>query len=336
MRVLTWYVHGGWMNAFTRIDHECVVPSESAPADATGVTRVPEDQLRDAQIDVVVLQRVEDIAETERLLGRRPGRDVPAVFVEHNTPKRSPVDEVHFLADQNEIPVVHVTHFNALVWDTGRAPTRVIEHGIPDPGALYTGEVASFAVVVNEPVRRARVVGTDLLPRFAECAPLDVYGIDVDRLRTASGTPGSVRARGDLPTDALHAELAMRRMYLHAFRWTSLGLSLLEAMSLGMPVIALAATEAPRAVPPEAGTISTDVDALIAAADLLLRDPERARVQGVAAREFAQSRYGMDRFRDSWNAMLVDAVERCASRHRVRGRRSPVRSLETPMKGRNR
>jgi len=334
MKILTWYVHGGWMNAFTRIGHEVIVPRGATPADATGVTRMPEEQLRDAQIDVVVLQRVEDLAETERLLGRQPGRDVPAVFVEHNTPKGSPVDEVHFLADQNEIPIVHVTHFNALVWDTGRAPTRVIEHGIPDPGPLYTGEIASFAVVVNEPVRRARVVGTDLLPRFADRAPLDVYGIDVDRLRTAPGMPDSVQARGDLPTGALHAELAERRVYLHVFRWTSLGLSLLEAMSLGMPVVALATTEAPRAVPPEAGAISTDVEELIAAADLLLRDPERARVHGAAAREFAQSRYGMDRFRDGWNAMLADAAERHAARRRTS--RFPVQDTGTPMKGRNR
>ena len=43
----------------------------------------------------------------------------------------------------------------------------------------------------------------------------------------------------DLPQDELHAELARRRVYLHPIRWTSLGLSLLEAMHLGMPVVAL-------------------------------------------------------------------------------------------------
>ena len=34
----------------------------------------------------------------------------------------------------------------------------------------------------------------------------------------------------------MHAELARRRLYLHPIRWTSLGLSLIEAMQLGMPV----------------------------------------------------------------------------------------------------
>ena len=324
MRILVWYVHGGWMNAFTRIGHELIVPDEQTPPGVAGVTRVPEAELANTAVDVVVLQRTGELTEAERLLGRRPGRDVPAIFVEHNTPQQSPVGQVHFLAEQAAIAVVHVTHFNALVWDTGRAPTRVIEHGVPDPGALYTGELTSLGVVVNEPIRRGRVVGTDLLPRFAECAPLDVFGIGTDLLPDAFDAP--IRSCGDLPTSRLHAEMARRRVYLHPFRWTSLGLSLIEAMSLAMPVVALATTEAPRAVPPEAGAISTNIDELVAAAKVLLRDPERARVQGAAARQFAQARYGMERFARDWGEMLADAR---------RAPSSPTGHLPgTPLKGR--
>ena len=54
---------------------------------------------------------------------------------------------------------------------------------------------------------------------------------------------------GDLPQDRLHTEMARRRVYLHPVRWTSLGLSLIEAMMLGMPVVALATTEAAVDVP---------------------------------------------------------------------------------------
>ena len=63
------------------------------------------------------------------------------------------------------------------------------------------------------------------------------------------------------------------RLYLHPYRWTSLGLALLEAMTLGMPVLALAATAAPEAVPPEAGVVSADVDRLAAEARRLLVAP---------------------------------------------------------------
>jgi hypothetical protein len=257
-----------------------------------------------------VLQRPEEAAEVARALGRRPGKDLPAAYVEHNTPKGDVPHSVHPLADQHAIPLVHVTHFNELFWDNGSAPTIVIEHGIPDPGHLYTGEVPDLAAVVNEPVRRWRVTGTDLLGRFAAAAPLQVFGMGGDGLPHATGLPPArLKIRGDLPTAELHRELARCRVYIHPLRWTSLGLALLEAMQLGMPVVALAATEALRAVPPEAGAISTSVDELVSAARLLINDPEEARRRGDLAREVALDRYGLHAFLAAWDALLEELAE---------------------------
>ncbi len=83
---------------------------------------------------------------------------------------------------------------------------------------------------------------------------------------------------------------------MHLPRWTSLGLSLLEAMHLGMPVVALAATEAYEAVPLGAGVLSTDPDVLVDAARRFVADPELARAYGKNARQAALARYGLDRF----------------------------------------
>lgn len=326
MRIMVWHLHGGWMNGFLRGGHEYLLPAthgrrlrEPIP----GVREVEPEELREQEVDVVVLQRTEEVEWAARLLGRTPGREVPAVFVEHNTPKRLPVTERHPLAGQREIPIVHVTHFNRLAWDCGDAPTRIVEHGIPDPGEQYTGELASLGVVVNEPVRRGRVTGTDLLPAFSEAAPLDCFGIDADRLPAALGLGRDrLRVVGDLPTEQLHAELARRRAYVHPFRWTSLGLSLLEAMSLAMPVIALATTEASRAVPPEAGAISADLDELVAAARRLVADPDEARERGRAARAFVRERYGLERFLADWDALLAEHLESHAARRRATGPRS--------------
>jgi glycosyltransferase involved in cell wall biosynthesis len=77
--------------------------------------------------------------------------------------------------------------------------------------------------------------------------------------------PAAIWVFDDLPQRKMHAELARRRVYLHPFRWTSLGLSLLEAMLLGMPVVALATTETADAVPPEAGVVSNRLDVLTSA-----------------------------------------------------------------------
>ena len=330
MRILLWHVHGSWTDAFVRGRHEYLLPvlPEGGPWGLGRAGRDWPESVREVAlanldadaVDAVVLQRPGEVTEVARALGRSPGTELPAVFVEHNTPKGDFPFTRHPLADQREIPIVHVTYFNRLAWDNGAAPTVVIEHGIPDPGHLYTGELPELGVVVNEPVRRGRVTGTDLLPAFAAAAPLQVFGMETEGLAAAIGVEGSrLTARGDLRTSELHRELARCRAYLHPMRWTSLGLSLLEAMHLGMPVLALAATEAPRAVPPEAGAVSADVDELLRCARRLVADPEDARRRGLAAREAALERYGLGRFLDRWDEVLADL----RAHPRQDGRRHP-------------
>jgi glycosyltransferase involved in cell wall biosynthesis len=125
--------------------------------------------------------------------------------------------------------------------------------------------------------------------------------------------PERLRLGGDLPTARLHARLARSRAYLHPLRWTSLGLALLEAMHLGMPVLVLATTEAARAVPPDAGAVSTNVGDLTAMAARLLADPDEARSRGRAARRAALDRYSLSRFLADWD----DVLDAAAGRGRV-------------------
>jgi Glycosyl transferases group 1 len=267
------------------------------PSSATEVTP---HQAADAEIDVVVLQRPRELYGLARqwLGGRRPGIDVPAVYVEHNAPQGRIADMRHPAANRRELTLVHVTHFNDLFWDAGVTPTRVVEHGVVDPGYRYSGELPHAAVVINEARRRARVTGTDLLPRLNGHVPIDLFGMDA----------AAVGGVGDPPQHELHGEMARRRVYLHPIRWTSLGLSLIEAMHLGMPVVALATTEAPEAVPPEAGFVSTHVDALAAEVRRLIAEREDARQRGVAARKAALERYGLDRFLGDWDAVLEEVA----------------------------
>jgi hypothetical protein len=333
VNVLVWHVHGSWTTAFVQGRHRYLVPTLPErgpwgggrpaawdwPASAVEVSPA---ELADADVDVVVLQRLEEVDLAERWLGRRPGRDVPAVFLEHNAPRGGPAASSRHpladLSDPDDLLLVHVTHFNDLMWDAGELTTTVVEHGIVDPGHRYTGELATAAVCVNEPIRRGRVTGTDLLPWFARAAPLDVFGMGTDGLGAHVRCAG-VRTVGDLPQDRMHDEMARRRAYVHPLRWTSLGLSLLEAMHLGMPVVALATTEAHEAVPPGAGICSTDVDRLVRELRVLVADPELARALGAAGRAHVLNRYGLDRFLADWDAVL----DRVTNGHRRRGR-SPV------------
>ncbi len=264
-------------------------------------------RLRDEQIDAVILQRPAEEDLTRKLTGRRPGADLPAVYVEHNAPDGNVPLSRHPLADRPDLRLVHVTHFNELFWDCGRTPATVIEHGIVDPGPLWTGESARAAVIVNEPLRRGRYTGTDLLPFFAETTPLDVFGMGVANLPARLGSPG-IRAFEDLPQARMHAAVARRRAYLHPFRWTSLGLSLIEAMQLGMPVLALATTEAAEAVPPGAGVLSTSREHLRHRLRELIADPAEAAEMGKRAREASLARYGLARFLADWDRLLAELV----------------------------
>jgi glycosyltransferase involved in cell wall biosynthesis len=314
VNVLIWHVHGSWTTAFVQGDHRYLLPTlpergawgGGRPAawdwPASAVEVSPAD-LADIDVDVVVLQRPEEAQLATEWLGRVPGRDLPAVYLEHNAPRGPAATTRHPFADRDDVLLVHVTHFNRLMWDAGTTATVVVEHGVLDPGAQWTGELPTAAACINEPVRRARVVGTDLLPGLAEAAPLDVFGIGVEGLGEHLGCD-RVRAVADLPQHRLHAELARRAAYVHTARWTSLGLSLIEAMLLGMPVVVLGSTEATDVVPQAAGVRSTDPDRLRAGLRTLVHDRAAGVAAGHAAREAALARFAVPRFLAEWDAIL--------------------------------
>ncbi|MEU6368698.1 glycosyltransferase [Streptomyces sp. NPDC046931] len=319
MNILLWHVHGSWTTAFVQGPHTYLVPvTPGRDPDGLGrartfswpasVREVRPEELRDAEVDLVLLQRPHEPELAERWLGgRRPGRDVPAVYLEHNAPDGDVPLTRHPFADRSDLTLIHVTHFNRLFWDSGGTRTEVIEHGVVDPGHQYTGRLARAAVVVNEPVRRGRHTGTDLLPALAEAVPLDVFGMGTEGLATRLGLPGERCRSADLPQAELHRAMAERRFYLHPVRWTSLGLSLLEAMHLGMPVVALATTEVVEAVPPGAGTLSTRPDVLARTARHYLHEPEAAAADGKRARQAALGRYGLKRFLADWERVMTEA-----------------------------
>jgi hypothetical protein len=319
MNILVWHVHGSWLTSFVQGGHSYLLPVlPGRGADGLGrartwdwprtVRELPPAELRETPIDLMVLQRPHEIALARDWTGRAPGTDVPTVYVEHNSPHGSAAGTRHPLADRADVPVVHVTHFNRLMWDNGRAPATVVEHGVPDPGPLWTGETPRAAVVVNDPVRRGRVTGTDLLPGFAAAAPLDVFGMGTGGLAGHLGLPPDRCRTRDLPQSELHPELARRRVYVHPVRWTSLGLSLLEAMTLGMPVVALDTTEVREAVPEGAGVVSNRPEVLHNAVRGLLADHALARHTGQRARAAALARYGVRRFLDDWELLMKEVT----------------------------
>ena len=132
--------------------------------------------------------------------------------------------------------------------------------------------------------------------------PIDLFGMDAaDAARRRSTTCRRTR---------LHDEMARRRVYLHPIRWTSLGLSLIEAMHLGMPVVALATTEAPEAVPAEAGRASRRASTCCAdAVRGSLHDPDaRARARAAPRARPRSSATACERFLADWDDLLEEVT----------------------------
>ena len=100
MRILLSDVHGGYTDSFIAGSHQYWFP----PADADGrggLSRLREsgppnaceltpERLRDDPPDLLLVQRLEDLTSFERLTGRRAGRELPAIFLEHTPPWTTP------------------------------------------------------------------------------------------------------------------------------------------------------------------------------------------------------------------------------------------------------
>jgi glycosyltransferase involved in cell wall biosynthesis len=114
---------------------------------------------------------------------------------------------------------------------------------------------------------------------------------------------------GEVKPPQLPAFEARYRFFFNPIRWTSLGLAVIEAMTIGLPIVGLATTEMATAIRNgEAGYVDTDLDKLIGVMRDLLADPGEARRLGEGARRYALERFGIGRFVRDWEQTLNDVA----------------------------
>src|SRR5690606_32176717 len=226
-------------------------------------------------------------------------RRLPRIYLEHDTPREHPTDMRHPVNDP-EVLLVHVTHFNALMWDSGRTPVRVVEHGVMvPPGITYRGLHDRGIVVVNNIAQRGRRLGGDVFAAVREQVPLDLVGMGAE---TAGGL-------GEVQHAQLPAFVADYRFFFNPIRYTSLGLAVLEAMMVGVPVVALATTEMASVIENgRSGYIDTNVANLIGHMQELVRKPALARQLGEQGRRNAMERFNIQRFVRDWNTVLAEVT----------------------------
>jgi glycosyltransferase involved in cell wall biosynthesis len=312
MRVLTWHVHGSYLQYLGRAPHEFLLPvtrGRTPPYHGRGAEYWPENivevdaaDVPNLDLDVVLFQSHRNWTHDQFELLSDEQRALPRVFLEHDPPRASPTDERHPV-DDPEVLIVHVTPFNDLMWDCGDSPTRVVDHGVAVADDVrWTGELDRGLVIVNNLDRRGRRLGLDVFEAVREQVPLDLVGMGSERL-------GGL---GEVPLDELHAFAAHYRFLFNPIRWTSLGLAVLEAMATGLPAVALGTTEYATAVENGvSGYVDTNIDTLVGHMRRLIRDRSEARRLGVQARYRTRHRFGIERFARDWDAVLCDAAAKC-------------------------
>jgi glycosyltransferase involved in cell wall biosynthesis len=303
LRILTWHVHGSYLDSLVQTGQRFYIPVSDPPRSGftarwpewpDSVVEVPEEEVRDLDVDLVLFQSRTNWEVDQHGLsaGQRRG---PRIYVEHDPPREHPTDTRHWV-DDPEVLLVHVTHFNALMWDSGGTPTRVIEHGVPDPGQRWTGGLERGIVVVNDLDRRGRRLGADLFVDARRSLPLDLVGMGSERL-------GGL---GEIPRTDLPYFEGRYRFFFNPIRYTSLGLAMCEAMMVGLPIVAFATTEIPTVVEDGvSGFLATDPSVLHDRMVELLADRGLAARLGAAARRTALERFGIERFASDW----LDAFE---------------------------
>ncbi len=311
LRILIWHIHGSYLNALARVEHDWFLPVKPAKPEGYGgrgatfdlpdwVREVPAEQVRDLDLDLIIYQTPRNYTEDAAAILSPAQRRLPAIYLEHNTPKPDAVNTRHPL-DDPDVLLVHVTHYNRLMWDNGESPTATIAHSVAiDPAARYTATIPRGITIVNGPERRPRIAGYDLFLAARERVPLDIAGMGTEAL-------GGL---GDVPYHDLHRRVGAYRFLFSPMRYTSLPLAVIEALTIGMPVVALATTELPTVIENGVtGYLSNDPDELTARMRELLADPALARRLGDNARALAQARFGLDRFRNDWNAAIARAID---------------------------
>lgn len=311
LKILTWHVHGNYMYYLSHVPHDFyLVRDATGSAHRTGrsgklpwgdnVHDAPVEQLESMSFDVLLFQSRSAYLEDQHRWLSQAQRDLPKIYLEHDPPQGHPTDTCH-LVDDPDVLLVHVTAFNELMWDNGRSPTRVIEHGVKliQP-ARYEGTRDAGIVVVNHLEQRGRRLGLDVYHRVREQVPIDLFGM------ASQGVPGG---KGEVAQSSLPALMGSYRFYFHPVRYTSLGLSLIEAMMVGLPVVGLATTELSTVVRPgHEGYIDTSVDRLVDAMRWLIGHPQDAEIMGEAARATASERFHIDRFVSDWMRVLQEVT----------------------------
>lgn len=308
LRIFTWHIHGSYLLYLSQGDYDIYIPfiderstgyvgrGDTFPF-GDNVIEVHAADVRNLDFDIILYQTDENYQIDQYQILSEAQRTLPRIYLEHDPPWDHPTNARHPVSDE-DVLVVHVTHFNALMWDCSGLKTRVIEHGVlPNPFS-YQGNKAKGIVVINNLPTRGRLLGLDIFEEVRKKVPLDLVGMGAEAY-----------GNGEVLHPDLPAFISQYRFFFNPIRYTSLGLAVCEAMMLGLPIVGLATTEmAVQIKNGYSGFVSTNVAELVDFMQMLLEQPDTAKDMGRNAQEYASVKFDIRRFANDWKSLFEEVV----------------------------
>lgn len=310
LKIFTWHIHGSYLYYLSQGNFDIYVPFDQDRSQRyiglgttfpfkQNVIEVPVEMVRELTFDCILYQHKSNYLIDRFEILTPEQRSLPSIFVEHDPPQENPTDTRH-VGEDPDLTIVHVTNFNQLMWDCGVSKTAVIDHGVlTPPNVQYKGTIPKGIVVINNLKERGRRLGYDIYLEIRKHVPLDLIGMDTEK----------IGGLGEVLHPKIPQFISNYRFFFNPIRYTSLGLSVLEAMSIGIPVVGLATTEMTTVIQNEKnGFISTDVNYLIHRMHDLLSDPELARSLGNEGKRSVLNRFNISRFVHDWERLFYDVT----------------------------
>jgi glycosyltransferase involved in cell wall biosynthesis len=305
IKIFTWHIHGSYLYYLSQGNFEIYLPVDKQRSEGyigygttfpfgKNVHEVPLDAVSHLSIDCIVFQSPKNYFHDQYATLTESQRSVPKVYLEHDPPQGHPTNTRHCVEDAS-VAIVHVTHFNNMMWDNNGCPTHVIAHGIHIPSVSYKGDVSRGVVVINNLSERGRRLGVDIFLEARKHVPLDLIGMNTQ----------DVGGLGEVLHPRLPAFISRYRFFFNPIRYTSLGLAVLESMMVGLPVVGMATTELVTIIQNDvSGFIHTDLNYLISKMNMLLNDRELAERVGSAGKKIAIDQFNINRFTSDWETLL--------------------------------
>jgi glycosyltransferase involved in cell wall biosynthesis len=320
LKIFTWHIHGSYLYYLSQGNYQLYLPVNATKQAGyygrgntfpfgENVIEVPMHEIKNTKFDCILYQSEKNYLIDQYEVLTQAQRKLPRIYLEHNTPSGHACNSRHVVNDP-DVTLVHVTHFNKLMWNSNSTLAQVIEHGVKVPDIPFSGDIPRGIVVINNLPARGRIAGFDLFLDAMKELPVDLAGMGTETL-----------GLGEVLHPHLPEFLSRYRFYFHPTRWTSLGLSLLESMMIGMPVIGLATTELPLVIKNGvSGFFDTDINALLEKMKLLIDDKTLAIQMGEEARKTAIQRFNIQRFTSDWE-QLFQSVTQASRKHTTHERR---------------